>query len=118
MPAAEAHVLTGNPGRYLVQFCRHARQANRMRHRPPGHSGSRQPRPQVQQVNWSETAGSVSFGGGKCTLQAARGMLTVRAEATDAERLGQVQQIITADIERFGRREHVQVIWQEPAPAG
>ena len=117
MPTAEAHVPTGNPGRYLIQLCRHAQQVNRMRHRPLAHSGSTQPRPQVQQVDWSETQGTVSFGWGKCTMQAAPGTLILRAEATDTERLHQVQEIIAADIERFGRREHVQVIWQEPAPA-
>ncbi len=117
MPTAEARVATDNPGRYLIQLCTHAQQVNRMRHRPAGHGDGTRPRPQVQHVDWSETEGSVSFGWGKCTMQAAPGMLTLRAEAIDTEHLGQVQQIVTADIERFGRREHLRVIWQEPAPA-
>jgi hypothetical protein len=117
MPTAEAHVPTSNPGRYLIQLCRHAQQVDRMRHRPPAHGDGTQPRPQVQQVDWSETQGTVSFGWGRCTMQAAPGTLILRAEAIDTEHLRQVQQIVTADIERFGRREHVQVIWQEPVPA-
>jgi hypothetical protein len=118
MPAAEAHVPTDNPGRYLIQLCRHAQQVTRMRHRPPAHGGGTWPRPQVHQADWSETEGSVSFGWGTCTLRAAPGMLTLRAEAIDTDHLRRVQQIVTADLERFGRREHVQVIWHEQVPAG
>jgi len=71
MPTAEAHVRTGQPGRYLAQLCKHARQVHRMRHRPPAHNGSDgQPPPRVQHVAWTDTDGVVSFGWGQCTLQA------------------------------------------------
>jgi len=68
-------------------------------------------------IDWSETQGTVGFGRGKCTMRAAPSTLIPRAEAIDTEHLRQVQQIVTADIERFCKREHVQVIWQEPVPA-
>src|SRR5262249_51256640 len=116
MPTAEAHVPTGNPGRYLIQLCRHAQQVHRMRHRPPAHGGGTQPRPKVQQVDWSETRGAVSFGWGKCTMRAAPGMLILHAEATDTERLRQAQEITAADIERLARRQNVKLHCQDAAP--
>jgi hypothetical protein len=115
MPIAEAHVPAANPGRYLIQLCRHAQQAHRLRHQPPAHGGDgAHPRPQVQQVEWSETQGTIGFGQGRCTIQAAPGTLILRAEAADEEHLQQIQQILAADIERFGQRDHVTVSWQRP----
>ena len=117
MPTAEAHVRTGQPGRYLAQLCKHARQVHRLRHRPPAHdSGDGQPPPRVQHVEWTETDGVVSFGWGQCTLRATPHALTLRAEAASEENLRRVQDIIASDIERFGKREDLQVIWQRPPP--
>ena len=115
MPTAEAHIPTGNPGRYLSQLCRHAQQAHRLPHRPRSHDGGgAHPRPQVQQLDWSETQATISFGQGRCTVQAAPGTLILRAEAADEEHLQQIQQIVAADIERFGQRDHLTVSWQRP----
>jgi len=117
MPTAEAHVQTEQPGRYLAQLCKHARQVHRLRHRPPAHdSGDGQPPPRVQHVEWTETDGVVSFGWGQCTLRATPHALTLRAEAASEENLRRVQDIIASDIERFGKREDLQVIWQRPPP--
>ena len=38
--------------------------------------------------------------------------LTVRVEADNEENLRRVQDIVTADLERFGRRDGVTVVWQ------
>jgi hypothetical protein len=52
---------------------------------------------------------------GRCTLRAADDMLTIRAEASSAQDLAQIQELITRRLEGFGRRERLTVTWQ-PAP--
>jgi len=61
-------------------------------------------------------AGAVDFGRGRCTMQASGNLLTLRAEATDEEKLQRVQDIVTRDIERFGSRDHLTVSWQRVSP--
>jgi hypothetical protein len=124
MLAAEAHVQTQHPSRYLAQLCRHAQQVHRLRHGPRAHDGGDgQQTLKVQHVEWSETRGMISFGWGQCTMQAAPGTLTLHAEAVAEENLQRVQDIVARDIERFGRRDHLKVSWQrseastaEPGP--
>src|SRR5499427_3009994 len=116
MLVAEAQVKTEDPGRYLAQLCRHAQQVHRLRHRPRNHGGDGQSPPRVQHVECSETSGTISFGWGRCTMQATPGRLTLRAEAVDEESLLRVQGIIARDIERFGKRHQLTVSWQ-PAKA-
>jgi hypothetical protein len=45
-------------------------------------------------------------------MQAGGNVLTLRAEADDEGNLQLIQDIITRDIERFGRRDHLKVSWQ------
>jgi hypothetical protein len=117
MPAAEAHIQTEQPTRYLAQLCKHAGQVHRLRHRPPAHgAGDGQSPPRVQHVECTETNGIVNFGWGQCTLRATPHTLTLRAEAASEEDLRRVQDIVASDIERFGKREHLQVTWQRPQP--
>jgi hypothetical protein len=66
-------------------------------------------------AEWSQTRGTISFGWGQCTMQASPGRLTLRVEAAKEEHLQRVQEIVTADIERFGRRDQLKVTWQRPA---
>lgn len=116
MLTTEAHVQTNDPSRYLVQLCRHAKQAHRIRHRPRSHGGGdAQPLPKVLHVEWSQTRGTVDFGWAKCTMQASPGTLILRTEAADEDNLRRVQEIVAADIERFGTRDHLTVNWQRPA---
>jgi hypothetical protein len=42
--------------------------------------------------------------------------LTVRAEAATEENLQRIQDLITRNLERFGRRDHLKVNWQRPEP--
>jgi hypothetical protein len=112
MLTAEVRVQTDHPGRYLVQLGRHAQQAHRLRH----DRDDTQPPPRVEHVEWSETSGVVDFGRGRCTMQASENLLTLRAEAADEESLQLVQDLVTRDIERFGRRDHLQVSWQRLSP--
>ncbi len=42
--------------------------------------------------------------------------LTVRAEAASEENLQRIQNLVTRNLERFGRRDHLKVNWQRPGP--
>jgi hypothetical protein len=112
MPAAEAQISTPNARRYLTQFCKHAQQIHRLPHRPPTHEGGLQPLPTVEHAEFSETDGMVSLGWGRCVLHATPGTLTLRAEATSNDHLHRIQDIIAADIQRFGAREQLTITWQ------
>lgn len=102
MPIAEARVETNRPSRYLIQLCRH------INVRAQAHSD-------VQaRVEWSDDTGLASFGWGQCTLRADPGVLKLRVEAVDDERLQRIKQIITQRLERFGRRDHLTVSWTQP----
>jgi hypothetical protein len=78
------------------------------------HAGRALARPEIQHVEWSNTHGTLDLGWARCTMQAGPGMLTVRAEATDEDSLQQAQDLITRNLERFGRREHLTLNWQRP----
>ncbi len=112
MLTAEAHIKTAQPSRYLIQLCRHANSINHKILRP--HAGKAQMRPQIQHVEWSDTAGTLTFSWGRCTLQAGPDTLTARAEAASQESLQRIQDLITRNLERFGRRDHLKVTWQRP----
>jgi hypothetical protein len=116
MLTAEARIDTDRPGRYLAQLCRHAGQmGGHMRHRPRTHDGGDAP-PEVQHVECSDTYGIISLNWGTWTMQASPDTLTVRAEAADEENLRRIQDLVTARLGKFGRRDHLTVIWQRPGP--
>jgi len=46
-------------------------------------------------------------------MQALPGRLAVRAEAADQENLRRIQELLTARLQKFGRREHLTVTWQD-----
>jgi hypothetical protein len=112
---AETTIQTANASRYLVQLCEHATKiGHRMRHlhsRMAAHT-----RPEVLDVDWSDTHGTLNLSWGRCTLDADPTTLTVRVEATDEENLRRVQDLIAADLERFGRRDGLSVTWQQVQP--
>jgi hypothetical protein len=108
MLTAETIIQTTNASRYLVQLCQHATKfSHRLRH-----LHTTRERPEVLGVDWTDTHGTLNLSWGQCTLDADPTTLTVRVEAQTEERLRQVQDIITADLERFGRRDGVTVTWQ------
>jgi hypothetical protein len=114
MPAAEARVRTDNASRYLIRLCRHAGQMrNRLGHRPRSHAGGGAA-PEIQHAQSSETSGTLILNWGRCTLQAADGMLTLRAESGDQDSLIRITEPIAGLLEKFGRRERLTVTW-EPA---
>lgn len=120
MPTSEAQIDTERPSRYLVQLCRHAAGMNRT----PGHrlrkhaDGGALPLGEVQlRAEWSDTQGVITFfPWGKCDIAANGNTLTLRIEASDEDRLEQIQGVISSDLDRFGRREALTVSWQRPEP--
>jgi hypothetical protein len=98
---ATARIETERPSRYLVQLCRHASAMDGAH----GHTGVR--------AEWSETHGTVHFGQwGRCVLDAEAGTLTVRVEADDEDGLRRIQEVVSRDLDRFGRRDRLAVDWQ------
>jgi hypothetical protein len=57
--------------------------------------------------------GAVSLDWGRWTMRAFPGRLTVRAEAAGQESLRRIQDLLTARLQKFGRREHLTVNWQD-----
>src|SRR5712691_5745789 len=124
MPTAEARVQTEHPSRYLAQLCKHAgKMSGHQRPRPRGHgrdapggSGHRsESPPEVRHAEWSDTDGIVTLNWGQWTMHATPGTLALRAEAASEEDLRRIQDLLTARLEKIGRRDHLVVIWQ---PAG
>jgi hypothetical protein len=119
MLASEATVKTEHPGRYLTQLCEHASKMGGSRlHRPRGHASGGEP-PEMRRAEWSGTDGTVIMNWGQWTMHAAPGTLMLRAEAGSEESLQRIQDLVTARLEKIGRRDHLTVSWQ-PAevPAG
>jgi hypothetical protein len=91
MPAAEAHIKTERPSRYLAQLCRHVSNIYRkdqhlqnQRHRHA--ADERQARPQPPPyIEWSEIHGTITLGDGKIRMHADPGALTLRAKAANED---------------------------------
>ena len=114
MLTAEAHIQTERASRYLVQLCRHADSMNHKGHRLRLHVGKAQARPELLHVEYSDTDGILRLNWGQCTMQASPDTLTLRVDATDEEDLRRIQDLITADLERFATRDQVKVHWLRP----
>ena len=109
MPVAEARILTPRAERFLAQLCRHAEamsgQARNL------HGPAEKARPEVVRVEHSDAEGTITFTWGDCVLRSTSDTLAVRVEAGDGEQLARMQDILTADLERFGRRDGLKVSW-------
>jgi hypothetical protein len=125
MLTADATVETNDPARYLAQFCKHA--AAMGEHAPAilrrhalgasAHaSGGALVRGEVQlAVECSDTNGVVRFTPwGQCTITVDGDRLLLRADADDADGLRRIQDVISGDLERWGKRENLQVAWRGP----
>lgn len=118
MPTAHARVPTDRASRYLVQFCRHASQMDQYRgHRPRSHGGGGDMPPEVRHVAWSDTAGTVRLGGGRCVLEATEDALLLRVDAADEDNLQPLLDGITRRLVTIGRRDRLTVEWQRPDAA-
>jgi hypothetical protein len=122
MLTAETQIDTERPGRYLAQLCRHAAAMGGARsHRLRAHAGAGAQAGREGQVHavWSEADGAISFDPwGKCTIAASADRLVLRVEAADEENLRRIQDVLTRDIDRFGRRERLTVNWHSPEAPG
>jgi hypothetical protein len=107
---AEARVATDRAGRYLVQFCRHA---SAMGHAPGGHG----PGGVRVRAEWTDTAGTVTVTPwGRCTLVAEPTALVFRVTAASEADLRRLQEVVSRDVARFGRRDQLTVRWQPVHP--
>jgi uncharacterized protein len=88
---AHADVATDAPARYAKQLI--------------SHLGRRVP--------WTTegTTSTAEIAGGTGTVVVGDGVLTLRAEAPDAESLARVQHVLGSHLERFGQRNELAVSW-------
>ena len=116
MLTAETDIRTEHAASYLARLCGHAGKmgtaGRRVGHRRPSHPPGDAP-PGVRRVECSGTEGTVSLDWGRWTMRAFPGRLAVRAEAADEESLRRIQDLLTARLQKFGRREHLTVTWQD-----
>jgi hypothetical protein len=113
--AAETRIETTNASRYLVQLCQHAtKMGEHLRH---GHVPGGHARPEVLGAESTDTHGTVDLSWGRCVLDADADSLVVRIEADTEEHLRAIQDIVAADLERFGHRDNVTVTWQPAVQA-
>ena len=116
MMTAEADIKTEHAARYLARLCGHLGKlgtaSHRLQHRPAGHADGDGP-PRVRRVECSGIEGTVSLDWGQWTMRAFPGRLAVRAEAADEESLRRIKDLLTSRLQKFGRREHLTVNWQD-----
>ena len=112
MLTAEADIRTEHAASYLARLCGHAGKLGTAGHRRPSHAHG-DVAPEVRRVECSGTEGTVSLNWGQWTMRALPGLLAVRAEAADEESLRRIQDLLTSRLQKFGRREHLTVNWQE-----
>jgi uncharacterized protein len=73
-----------------------------------------------RKTEWT-TDGAVStaaIAGGTGVVQVGEGVLTLLAEAADAETLDRVQDVLGRHLERFGQRSELTVVWAADQPTG
>ena len=97
MPHSEARIALDQPARYLGQLCKH------FAHKLP--------------VTLEEARGSIAFPMGTCRLEAAEGLLLLRAEADGAEALERLQEVVGRHLLRFAFRAPPAIDWR-PGEAG
>jgi uncharacterized protein len=91
---SEAHVATPLAQRFMTQLCKH------FEHR--------------LSVRYSAEAGSIEFPTGTCRLEAAPDHLILRAEASDANQLGQLETVVSRHLARFAFRDPPEIAWSRP----
>ncbi|MCH6471561.1 DUF2218 domain-containing protein [Sinomonas terrae] len=109
MPTSEARIATDRASRYLVQLCSHLGLMGRLQHRPLLHHGGGMP-PEVQQVDYTDTSGTVRLLGGTWALEATGDALMLRVDADDDVTLERLQAGIATRLEKIGRRDGLSVV--------
>ena len=120
MLTSETTIRIDRPGRYLVQFCRHAAAMGRTgSHGPRAHAARDAGVELKVHAEYTETRGVVTISPwGRCALRATGDALTVRVDATDQDAMRRIQAIVTRDLERFGHRDDLTVTWPPPSAPG
>jgi uncharacterized protein len=97
MPASQAHVSTASASHYLQQVCKHW-----------SHKFA---------VEFTPESGHIPFADGRvCNLEATGDLLTLQAEAPDAETLERLQRVVVDHIKRFAFREDLgEIAWTRTA---
>lgn len=84
-------ISTEYASKYLQQLCKH------FAHKRP--------------TTFNERTGQISFSAGECRLQANEAELLITVEATDAEHLPQLEDVVARHLVRFAFREELQFVW-------
>jgi hypothetical protein len=119
MLTAEGAIETPRAARYLAQFGKHAgAMARSSGHGMPMHGGNPLARGEVNlHVEHGADEVVVTFDPwGSATLRAQDDRLTVRVAATDQQNLHRIQEILSRNFERFGRRDHLTLTWTGTHP--
>ncbi len=104
-----AIVETERPVRYLAQLARHATAMS------GGHGPHAALEVGVEQSDERAVLRFVHLG--QCVIEAGERTLSLRVEAAEESALRRIQDIVAADLTRFGRRDHVTVTWENaPVP--
>jgi hypothetical protein len=117
---SSATIETDRPARYLTQLCRHAAAMSGGPHAPmsdgshAANAGGHGPHAAAQvQVEQSDNRAVLRFvHWGQCVIEAGRTTLTLRVEAVDEPALRRIQDIVAADLTRFGRRDQLALTWR------
>ena len=117
MLTAEAIIRTEHPDRYLARLREHAGKMGRhsghwARHRQAGHAP-----PEIRAADWSDLSGTVTLNWGRWTARAGQDVITLQAEAADAQSLQRITDMLTMRLQAFGRRERLTVTWQPAGPS-
>lgn len=95
MAIATTEIATASASRYLQQLCKH------FAHKIP--------------AEWTPSAGRITFPLGPVDLVADDAGLCVTVEATDAARLGELEDVVVRHLVRFAFREDLVVEWRDLA---
>lgn len=102
---SETRIETANASKYLDELFR---QLDARSHAKPELG---------VQVSWTDAAGTVDFGWGRCSMRAGKTVLELQAEAPDQNGLQQVRELITRHIEKLARDGELPITWhQDGAP--
>ncbi|WP_159053877.1 DUF2218 domain-containing protein [Streptomyces sp. AS58] len=117
MLIAEADIRTERPSRYLAQLCEHTSETGVHLRRPPRlpHGGTAPP--QIQNVEWTDTHGTIDVVGGRCSLQAGPDSLRLRVEAADRDSLQRIQHLVAARVQKIGNHDAPHVTWRQAGTA-
>jgi hypothetical protein len=95
----ETRIETENANRYLDALCR---QLDARSHA----------KPEVDvQVSWTDDAGTVDFGWGRCIMRASETTLELHADAPDENGLQQVRELITRHLEKLAGDGELALTW-------